>query len=103
MIVTHTLVIRKHDDALNCDLDADGFQTSISLRCDAREEDGKLNLYFDSYREGNTFARYRKGQLLLTLERTTVRGKVRLLTYWRAYQPALNALHGGGIYFKKVG
>jgi hypothetical protein len=103
MIITHTLVIRKHGDALGCDLDADGFQTSVSLRCDAREEDGKLNLYFNSYREGNAFTRYRKGQLLLTLERSTVRGKSKLLTYWNAYQPALKTLINGRAYFKRVG
>jgi hypothetical protein len=102
MIVTHALVIRKHDDALGCDLDADGFQTSVSLRCDAREEGGKLNLYFNSYREGNTFARYRKGQLLLTLVRTVVRGKPRLLTRWGAYQPVFDPARVGGACFKKI-
>jgi hypothetical protein len=102
LIVTHTLVIRKHDDALDCDLDAEGFQTSVSLRCDARGENGKLNIYFNSYREGNTFARYRKGQLLMTLERTTVRGKPRLLTRWGAYHPIFDSARGSKVCFKKI-
>jgi hypothetical protein len=102
MIVTHTIVIRKRDDSLPCELDADGYQTSVSLRCDAREEGGKLNLYFDSYREGHAFARYRKGQLLLTLEKSTVRGRARLLTYWGTYKPVLGPAHGGRVCFKKT-
>jgi Family of unknown function (DUF5991) len=102
MIVTHTLVIRKHDDVPDCDLDADGYQTSVSLRCDARKENGKLNIYFNSYREGNTFARYRKGQLLLTLERTTVGGKPRLVTHWGAYQPTFDPTRDGRVCFKKT-
>jgi hypothetical protein len=102
MIVTHKLVIYRRGDALPCDLDADGFQTSVSFRCDAREEGGKLNIYFDGYREGNAFARYRKGQLLLTLERATVRGKSRLLTHWGAYQPGFDPGHVGRVRFKKI-
>jgi hypothetical protein len=102
MIVTHKLVIYKRGDALPCDLDADGFQTSVSFRCDAREEGGKLNIYFDGYREGNGFALYKKGQLLLTLERATVRSKSRLLTRWGAYQPGFGTDHVGRVRFKKI-
>jgi hypothetical protein len=102
MIVTHTLVVHGRGGALLCELDADGYQTSRSLRCDAREEGDKLNLYFHSYREGNASAQYKKGQLLLTLERTTVRGKPRLLTHWGAYQPALSSARSGRVYFKKA-
>jgi hypothetical protein len=102
MIVTHTLVVHGRGGALLCELDADGYQTSRSLRCDAREEGDKLNLYFRSYREGNAPAQYEKGQLLLTLERTTVRGKPRLLTYWGAYKPAFDPARGGRVCFKRI-
>jgi hypothetical protein len=102
MIVTHTLSVRKQGDSLVCDLNADGYQTSTSLSCIAREEGGKLNIYFDSYREGNIFERFRKGQLLLSLEKAVVDGKPRLLTYWGAYQPALKDLPSGRVYFKRT-
>jgi hypothetical protein len=102
MIVTHTLSVRKRGDSLVCDLDADGYQTSISLSCTAREEGGKLNVYFDGYREGNTFERFTKGLLLLSLENAVVGGRPRLLTYWGAYQPALKDLPSGRVYFKKT-
>jgi hypothetical protein len=103
MLVTHTLVVRRRGGALPCELDASGFQTSVSLNCEARAEGGRLNIYFSGYREGNVFERYRRGQLLLTLERATVRGKPRLLTHWGAYEPALKSRPSGRVYFRKSG
>jgi hypothetical protein len=100
--VKHTIVIRRAGEALVADIDANGFQTSRSLRCDAKTEGDKLSLYFLSYREDNVFEPYHKGQLLLTLERSTAGRRTRLLTYWGAYQPALNAARGGRVYFKKT-
>jgi hypothetical protein len=101
--VEHTIVIRRRGEELIADIDADGFQTSRSLRCSAKAEGDKLSIYFQSYREGNVFTPYQKGQLMLTLEKTTVKGKVRLLTRWGAYEPALDAPHSGKAYFRKVG
>jgi hypothetical protein len=100
--VEHTLVIRRRGEELSADIDANGFQTSRSLRCSAKAEGDKLNLYFQGYREGNVFTPYQKGQLLLTLERSTVGGRPRVLTYWGAYQPAFSSARGGRVYFKKT-
>jgi hypothetical protein len=100
--VEHTLVIHRQGDGLIADIDANGFQTSRSLRCRAKTEGDKLSLYFLSYREGNVFTPYQKGQLLLTLERSGVGGRSRVLTYWGAYQPALSNARGGRVYFKKT-
>jgi hypothetical protein len=100
--VEHTVVIYRQGDGLIADIDADGFQTSRSLRCTVKAEGDKLGLYFESYREGNVSTPYRKGQLLLTLERSTVGERSRLLTYWGAYQPALITARGGRVYFKKA-
>lgn len=100
--VEHTLIIRRQGDGLIADIDANGFQTSRSLRCSAKAEGDKLNLYFQSYREGNIFTSYKKGQLLLTLERSVAGGKPRVLTYWGAYQPALSSVRSGRVYFKKT-
>jgi hypothetical protein len=100
--VEHTVVVRREGDTLIADLDADGFQTSRSLRCSVKAEGDKLSLYFQSYREDNIFTPYKKGQLLLTLERSMAGGRNKLLTYWGAYQPALNAARGGRVYFKKT-
>ncbi len=100
--VEHTLVVRRDGDGFIADIDADGFQTSRSLRCSANPEGNKLSLYFQAYREGNITTPYRKGQLLLALEKTQVGGRSRLLTYWAAYRPTLTTAPGGRVYFRRT-
>src|SRR2546423_4142481 len=101
MTVEHTIRVYRKDDALIADLDAAGFQTSVSLRCSTKVEGEKISLYFDSYREDNITEPYRKGQLLLTLERSSVGPTPRILTHWGAYQPALGDAKSGRVYFKR--
>jgi hypothetical protein len=100
--VEHIIVFSRQGDWLIANIDTNGFQTSRSLRCTVKAEGDKLSLYFQSYREGNVFTPYRKGQLLLTLERSMAGGRTRLLTYWGAYQPALITARNGRVYFKKT-
>ena len=101
-LVEHTVVIYRQGDELIADIDANGFQTSRSLRCATKMEGDRLSLYFQRYREDNVFTPYQKGQILLTLARAAVGGRTRLLTYWGAYQPALNPVRSGRVYFKKT-
>ena len=84
------------------DLDAAGFQTSVSLRCDAKVEGAKISFYFRSYREDNAREPYSKGQLLLSLEKVGVGKRSRLLTNWGSYRPIFREPKGGGVYFKKT-
>lgn len=101
--VEHTLVVTRAGGGLAATLEAAGFQTSISLKCEAREEGNRLLLYFKEYGEDNLAAEYRKGELLLTLERAgppPAGGK--LLTRWAAYRPVLRKAKGAGVYFRKV-
>src|SRR5947207_8970063 len=46
MTVEHTIRVYRKDDDLIADLDAAGFQTSVSLRCSTKVEGEKLSLYF---------------------------------------------------------
>jgi hypothetical protein len=101
MIAEHTIVIRKSGDRLIADIDADGYQTIRRLRCDAKISGNRISFYFHSFREGKGFATYKKGQLLLALERATVRGRTRTLTYWGAYQPIFRTLKNGRVYFER--
>lgn len=103
MFVEHTISVYRRGEGLIADVDAAGFQVSVSLRCEAKAEGPRLNLYFESYREGNITEPYRRGQLLLSLERSTYRGKARILTYWAAYRPAFQTPKGGRVYFRKTG
>ena len=88
---------------MEADVDAAGFQVSISLRCVAKAEGRRLNLYFETYREDNVTEPYRRGQLLLSLGRSPSRGRTRILTYWAAYRPAFQSARGGRVYFRKTG
>lgn len=102
MFVEHTIKVLRRGEELIADVDAAGFQVSISLRCAAKAEGDRLNLYFESYREDNITEPYRRGQLLLSLRRSTSRGKTRILTYWAAYSPAFQTLESGRVYFRKT-
>ena len=80
MFVEHTVRVYRPDEKLIADVDAAGFQVSGSLRCVAKAAGRRLNLYFESYREDNLTEPYRRGQLLLSLGRSTSRGRTRILT-----------------------
>ncbi len=103
MFVEHTIKVYRRGEGLIAEVDAAGFQVSISLRCAAKAEGARLNIYFESYREGNITEPYRRGQLLLSLERSTYRSKARILTYWAAYRPAFQTPKSGRVYFRKTG
>jgi hypothetical protein len=103
MFVEHTIKVYRRDGELKADLDATGFQVATSLRCVAKAEGDRLDLYFESYREDNVTEPYQKGQLLLSLTRSTYRGKTSTLTYWAAYRPAFGAARSGRVYFRKTG
>jgi hypothetical protein len=103
MFIEHTIKVYRRGEELFADLDAAGFQVSISLRCVAKAEGDRLNLYFESYREDNITEPYRRGQLLLSLERSASRRKARILTYWAAYRPAYQRAKSGRVYFRKTG
>ena len=102
IFVEHTIRVYWRREELIADVDAVGFQVSISLQCVARAEGDRLNLYFESYREDNITELYRRGQLLLSLVRSTSRGRTRLLTYWAAYRPAFQTARSGRVYFRKI-
>jgi hypothetical protein len=102
MFAEHTIKVYRRGEGLVADVDAAGFQVSISLRCAVKAEGDRLNLYFESYREDNVTEPYRRGQLLLSLKRSTSRSKARILTYWAAYRPAFQTAKSGRVYFRKT-
>jgi hypothetical protein len=100
--VEHKIKVYRLGGELVADLDAAGFQTAVSLRCDAKIQGAKLNLYFRSYREENIGEPYRKGQLLLSLETAGAGRRSRLLTSWGAYRPVFRRPKGPGVFFRKT-
>jgi hypothetical protein len=85
IFITHELTVMDGDDGLAATLQANGYQTSKDLICTAKGDATKLEIYFDSYGESNVFESYKKGDLLLTLERKKIKGKDVIVTNWGKY------------------
>lgn len=92
-------------DAGTATLRADGYQTARDLKCTFTTTATKTVVKFDSYNEDgvNSFEPYKKGDVLLTLQYKTVKGKKVLWTTFGKYTPTVkNAPKLGGIYFKEA-
>ena len=82
-VVTYTVTIAPN----KCELSIEGFQTSDSLICKAKDMDNKLSVNFQSYADGSIknkygVAIYKVGDLLFQLNRTKD-----LITTWGALLP----------------
>lgn len=103
IFVSHEMRIVESDDGLLAMIQSNGYQTSKDLICTTKIENGKLLVYFDSYGENNVFEPYEKGDLLLTLERKTVKNKTEILTFWGKFQPVVPKNEKTGkVYFVKA-
>ena len=103
IFIVHQIDVRESDDGLIAMIQSNGYQTSKDLICTTKIEGGKLLIYFDSYGENNMFEPYEKGDLLLTLERKTVKGKTEILTFWGKFQPSVPKNEKTGkVYFTKI-
>lgn len=101
--IFHELEIFDGDGEIAATLQSNGYQTSSNLVGTAKIEGAKLMLYFQSYGEDNMFEPYKPGDLLLTLERKTISGKVTILTYWGKFTPAIaKNQKSGKVYFEKA-
>lgn len=99
IFVGHELVIAANGSVT---IKSAGYQTSIDLVATAKEENGKLNIYFASYGEDNMFDKYQPGDLLFSLEKRKVKGATRLLTTWGKFEPVVDKKVNTGLFFKKV-
>ena len=103
IFINHQMEIRNTDDGLVAYLQSNGYQTSKDLICTAKAEGSKLLIRFESYGENNAFESYEPGDLLLTLERQTVKGKTQILTYWEKFQPVVPKNEKSGkVYFRQL-
>lgn len=87
IFIAHELVVMETDDGLRGTLQSNGYQTSKDLNVTAKVKGSKLEIYFESYGENNVFETYAPGDLLLTLEKRTAKGKSELLTWWEKFTP----------------
>lgn len=103
IFVTHQLEIKETGDRLLATLQSNGYQTSVDLVGTVKADGEKLMIYFDSYGENNMFENYERGDLLLTLEKKTLKGKTEILTFWNKFQPIVPKNEKSGkVYFRKT-
>lgn len=103
IIISHRIDINESDDGLIATVQSNGYQTAKELICTTKIEGSKLLIYFSNYGENNLFEPYEQGDLLLTLERKTVKGKTEILTYWEKFQPTIPKNEKTGkVYFQKM-
>jgi hypothetical protein len=103
IFVTHQIDILEGDDGLIAMIQSNGYQTSRDLVGTTKIQGDKLLVHFDSYGENNVFETYKKGDMLFTLERKTVKEKTEILTFWDKFQPVVPKNEKGGkVYFQKI-
>ena len=103
IFITHQLSVAETDDGLIVTLQSNGYQTSKDLTGTAKVQGDKLLIYFEDYGENNVFETYQKGDLLLTLERKTAKGKTEILTHWGKFTPVVPKNEKSGkVYFTRL-
>ncbi len=103
IFISHQIDILESDDGLIAMIRSNGYQTSKDLIATTKIEGSKISFYFESYGEDNVFENYEKGDLLLTLEQKSEKGKTNILTFWGKFQPVVPKNEKTGkVYFKKM-
>jgi hypothetical protein len=101
VFVGHGLKIKSDGTAI---VTADGYQTSKHIIAKTKMVGKKMQLIFEKYDAENHAGpeTLSEGDLLLTIEWKTVKGKKVLWTTFDKHTPSVfDAKKGGGIYFKK--
>jgi len=103
MVVTYTIEVTSDNAELGALIGADGYMTDDRLRCTTRTQGNRINLYFHSYPNGGTTNQYgvelyKKGDLLLSLEKITQQKRTRYRVTWAKYNTDLKKR----IFFKKT-
>lgn len=102
--IAHTLKITEEGSSLKAHIYSQSFQTSKDIYADVKTKGNKIMLFFREKGEDHFLGDYKKGDLLFTLEKKDIDGKLKVLTYWGKFLPSLEANEkSGGIYFRKVG
>ena len=104
VLISHELdIFDDGEGGLAASLESNGYQTSSNLVCTAKIMGPKLMIYFQSYGENNMFESYQPGELLLTLEQKTEKGKTVILTHWGKFTASIpKNTKSGKVYFEKI-
>ena len=104
MFISHELNV--FDDGaggLAARLESNGYQTSSNLLGSAKVVGSKLTIHFQTYGEDNMFEPYKAGDLLLTLEQKTEKGRTVILTHWGKFTASMPRNEKSGkVYFERA-
>ena len=102
MVVTHRIKVFETRGGLRARLTSNGYETSRDLNCSAKVKGNKLSLFFESYGPDNVYDTQEEGDLMVTLERRTVRGRPAIVTYWGKLTPiVIKNKRQGRVYFTR--
>jgi hypothetical protein len=90
--VDRKIIIQKKGDKVTGSFVSQGFQSDEKILCDTAFDGNKMTLIFRSYPDGSVknaygVQVYKRGARLLTLEKSMVKGKTKLLTFWHEFTP----------------
>lgn len=95
---SYNLDISQEDSGLVASLDIDGFQTLTRIEAIAEENNGMLDIVFDSYGPENIGASFHRGDVLFSLKKITDDA---YLIIWSEMQPFVESDKNSNNEFKK--
>jgi len=103
-MVDRTITIQKNGDKVTGTFVSQGYQSDEKILCDTAFDGNRMTLLFRGYPDGgakNAYGVqvYKKGARLLTLEKSVVKGKTKLLTFWHEFTPNDTKAKNGTVCF----
>ena len=103
IVVTYTIVVASGNSEPGAVVEASGYMTDDKLRCETRARGNRIDLHFHSYPDGGTanaygVELYKKGDLLLSLEKVVQQKRTRYRVLWAKY----NTDFKKRVFFKKT-
>ena len=90
IVVTYTIEVTPGNSEPGAVVEASGYMTDDKLRCETRTQGNRIDFHFHSYPDGDTanaygVELYKKGDLLLSLEKVVQQKRTRYRVIWAKY------------------
>ena len=94
IVISYAIEVKSVDTPLGAMIKADGYMIDDEVRGDTKTDNNRINMFFNSYPNGSTKNQfdvelYKKGDLLLSLEKITSKQGIRYLVSWGKYNTEL--------------
>ena len=103
IVVNYTIEVTSGNSELGAVVEASGYMTDDKLRCETKTQGNRIDFHFHSYPDGGTanaygVELYKKGDLLLSLEKVVQQKRTRYRVLWAKY----NTDFKKRVFFKKT-